>query len=49
MRLTYHEKIILMEVLEIFLKLNSQQQLLVRDQDEVTVDKILEKLEKEIM
>ena len=45
MKLTHHEKIILMEVLEVFLGIKDYD---FNDKDLVTTDKILEKLEKEL-
>ena len=46
MKLTHHEKIILMEVLEVFLGYKNY---VINDKDLVTTDKILEKLEKELI
>ena len=45
MKLTHHEKIILMEVLEFFLGIQDEH---FSNKDLVTMDKILEKLEKEL-
>jgi len=47
MKLTHHEKIILMEVLEVFLGTVPTRSF--NDKDLVTTDKILEKLEKELI